>query len=179
MKKTILISFISTLFLLTSVSLVLAADYQHSIDLKKLQLSWSVEGDMLKVQVSGQTEGWVAVGFNATSQMKDANIIIGQVRRGRVKISDEFGSSRIGHKSDRRLKGKNNLKDTAGSEENGVTTIRFTIPLNSGDRYDGVIKPDGNSRVIVATGTRDSFRLGHNFQATLDVNLSTGKYQMQ
>jgi len=179
MKKIIFILWAATALLLLSTLPSLASDYQHSIDLKKLQFYWTVDGATLKIKIIGKTKGWVAVGFNATTQMKNANIIIGYVKKGKVKVSDEFGITNTKHKSDKKLKGKSNLKAISGMEKNGVTTLSFTIPLDSGDKYDGIIKPNGNTRVIVATGSRDSFRFGHNFQATLDVNLNSGKYQIK
>lgn len=163
-------------FLLLSFSAA-ASDHMHRIDLKKLKFSWTIDGNVIHIQLVGKTKGWVAVGFNATSQMKDANIIIGYVKKGKVKISDDFGVTRTKHKPDKKLSGKSNLKAVSGNEKQGITTLNFTIPLNSGDKNDGVIQPDGNTRVILATGTRDSFRFGHNFHATLDVNLETGRYQ--
>ncbi len=54
-----------------------SADYQHSIDVDKMKFSWSIDGDKLAASVSGPTTSWVAVGFNPTKAMKDANIIIG------------------------------------------------------------------------------------------------------
>jgi len=179
MKPKIFCTITIVLTFLISSTYAIAAEYQHSIDLKKLQFNWTVSGSSLKIQLIGNTKGWVAVGFNATEQMKNANIIIGYVKKGKVKISDDFGIKPTKHKSDKKLKGKKNLKGVSGSEKKGVTTLSFSIPLNSGDKYDGVIKPNGDTRVIVATGKRDSFRLGHNFQATLDVNLSTGQYKMK
>lgn len=165
---------ISSLLLSTAA---MAADFEHSIDLKKLQFFWTVEGDSLRVRLVGKTTGWVAVGFNATSKMRNANIIIGYVKKGKVYISDEYGTSKTQHKSDKRLKGKANIEATSGTEKNGVTTLDFTIPLDSGDKYDGVIDSNAKTRVIVAMGKRDSFKLGHNFHATLDVQLGTGEYQ--
>lgn len=179
MKKASLFLFITTIYLISSIPTTAAAEFQHSIDFKKMQLFWTVEKDSLKVRLVGKTKGWLGVGFNPTRQMQNANIIIGYVKRGRLKISDDFGIRRTDHKSDKQLKGKNNLRNTSGSEKRGVTIVNFTIPLDSGDKYDRVIKPDGNTRVIVATGKKDSLKLGHNFQAILDLNLRTGKYRMQ
>lgn len=179
MKNRILTILIAIFLLILNNPYAGAADYDHSIDMKKLRFSWSVKGDSLQIQLVGKTKGWVAVGFNATSQMKNANIIIGYVKKGKVKISDDYGTTRTKHKSDKKLKGKKNLKKVSGNESGGVTTLNFTIPLNSGDKYDGVINPDKDTRVIFATGKRDSFRLGHNFQATLDVNLGSGKYRVK
>ncbi len=153
-----------------------SADYQHSIDVDKMKFSWSIDGDKLAASVSGPTTSWVAVGFNPTKAMKDANIIIGYVKKGEVTIKDEFGTSGSQHKSDKKIGGESNVTVVGGSEENGVTTIEFAIPLNSGDAKDNSIVPDGDTVLIFAYGEgRDSFRAKHQFRTTLTVNLSTGE----
>lgn len=166
----------SIALLLTSVSNVYSADYQHSIDIKKMKFSWSIEGETLAASISAPTTSWVAVGFNPTDKMKNADIIIGYVKNGEVSIKDEFGTAATQHKSDDKIGGESNVTVVGGTEENGVTTIEFKIPLNSGDSKDTAIIPDGDTVVIVAYGEgRDSFRVKHNFRDTLTVNLASGQ----
>ena len=81
---------------------------------------------MLRVGIIGKTKGWVAIGFNPSTMMKGADIIIGYVKKGKVKISDEFGTYATKHKSDSKLGGKNNISEAEGFEKNGVTSLYFT-----------------------------------------------------
>ena len=37
-------------------------------------LQWQVDGDTLKLHIAAPTTGWLAVGFEPTRKMKDANI---------------------------------------------------------------------------------------------------------
>lgn len=162
-------------FFVSMVSVAQSAEYQHSLTADKMTFDWSVEADTLAVKLSAPTTGWVAVGFNPSAKMKDANIVIGYVKKGQVKIVDDFGTAATQHKSDTKIGGAENVTVVGGSEEGDVTTIEFTIPLNSGDEKDGVIDPNGDTTVILAYGTeRDSFRMKHKFHETLVVNLSTG-----
>ncbi len=167
----------SVLFLLLSLSVTgFASDYQHSLDIEKMNFSWSVNGDQLAVKISAPTTGWVAVGFNPTDKMKDADIVIGYVKKGKVTIEDDFGMGATLHKSDNKIGGKENVTVVGGSEENGTTTLEFTMPLNSGDDKDTVIDPAADTVVIVAYGgERDSFRMKHEFRDTLTVNLGSGQ----
>ncbi|TKB06469.1 DOMON domain-containing protein [Desulforhopalus sp. IMCC35007] len=152
-----------------------SVEYQHSITADKMTFDWSVEGDQLAVKLSAPTKGWVAVGFNPSSKMKDANIIIGYVKDGKVKIEDDFGMAATQHKMDDKVGGKDNVTVVGGTEEGDTTTIEFSIPLNSGDEKDGVIDPAADTTVILGYGgDRDSFRMKHVFNATIVVNLSTG-----
>lgn len=158
------------------VAVAHSGNYQHSLTFEKMNFDWTVDGETLAVKLSAPTTSWVAIGFNPTKKMKDADIIIGYVKKGKVKIADEFGTGTTQHKSDKKIGGADNVTVVGGSEENGVTTIEFTIPLNSGDAKDHAIDPAADTKVIWAYGEgRDSFRVGHKKQGTVMVNLSTGE----
>lgn len=173
--RTILI--IGLLFFFFGPSPAFGVDYEHSVDLEQIRFEWKVEGPNLHIMLVGQTEGWVSVGFNPTRKMRDANIIIGFVKGDKVDISDEFGTTYTGHKSDSSIGGSEHISNVSGSEENGVTTLRFTIPLDSGDEKDGMTTVNGMTKVMFATGKRDSLRMGHNFRTTVDINLATGTFE--
>ncbi len=174
-KKRLLSAFTGLLFATTLSSQALAQDYSHSITEGKMTFSWSIDGDNIAAKVSAPTTGWVSVGFNPTSRMKDADIIIGYVKGDKVTIKDEFGTAGTKHKSDTKIGGTDNVTVIGGSEENKVTTIEFSVPLNSGDAKDTVIDPDGDTPIILAYGPdKDSFRLKHPKAYQLTVNLRTG-----
>lgn len=157
---------------------LMAREYQHKITLKQMTLAWQVEGSQLHLQVSGKTKGWVAVGFNPSNRMEGANIIIGYVKKGKVKIRDHVGIRPIEHLRDDMNGGQDNVSNISGMEEGGNTTIAFTIPLNSGDKNDGKIDPTAETSVILAYGPdRDSFSPRHKFRTRLQVNLSSGAFR--
>jgi len=164
-----------------SVSLVLAsqsiaAEYDHTVEAKNISFSWKIDGENLAGQVSAKTEGWVGVGFNPSSKMKDANYILGYVKDGKVKIIDDFGVTATAHKSDTKIGGTDDVTVVGGTEEGGMTTIQFVIPLNSGDDKDGVIDPNADTVLLLAYGAgRDSFRSKHKYREVMTVNLSTGE----
>ncbi len=154
---------------------VQAADYDHEVEARGMTFAWSVDGDTLNGKMSARTGGWVAVGFNPSSKMKDANIIIGYVKDGEGVIADHFGDSATSHKDDTELGGTTDVTLVAAGEENGMTTIEFTMPMNSGDAYDNVVSADGDTVLLMAFGPdRDSFRPRHTFRGSKTVNLATG-----
>lgn len=161
-----------------SSSTCLAADpLDHKITVENITFQWTVVDDHIKISLSAKTEGWVAVGFNPSRAMKDANLILGYVKEEKATITDHFGVTKHQHKSDEKLGGKNNITDISGTEEKGITTINFTIPLDSGDDNDPVISTDAETTVLLAYSTgRDSFRTRHKFRTSLKVNLKTGNY---
>ena len=152
-----------------------AAEYDHEVKDKKIAFAWKVEGDKLAVKVAAETDGWVGIGFNPVKEMKGANFILGYVKKGEVKLDDDFGIDENSHKSDTALEGTEDVTLVGGTETGGVTTIEFTLPLESADKNDTKIDVNGNTTVLLAYGAgRDSFKSKHKYRTALKVNLSTG-----
>ena len=170
---------IPTLLLLVFVLFTLplsAMEYQHTLEVKNMQFSWTIEGDLIHVQLSAKTTGWVGIGFDPEKAMSGANIIIGAVKKGKFRVEDHYGNRKRGHANDEKLGGKNDVINPSGSEKDGVTTISFTFPLNTGDEYDKPINPQGKSLVMLAYGSgKDSFKTRHPYRTIYELNYSTGE----
>ncbi|MGD9948060.1 MAG: DOMON domain-containing protein [Desulfobulbus sp.] len=152
-----------------------AGTYQHSLVVDKMNFDWSVVGDTLAVKIAAPTTGWVGIGFNPSDMMKDANIVMGYVKDGEVKISDEFGTGVTSHAPDDQKGGTSNVTVVGGSEVGNTTTLEFTIPLKSGDEKDGVIDPNADTKVIFAYGPdRDSMKMKHPYHKIATINLGSG-----
>ncbi|WP_299983904.1 DOMON domain-containing protein [Desulfobacula sp.] len=176
MKKFLfIISIIAFLFFSIPLSLP-AMEYEHTLEAKNMQFSWTIEGDQIHVKLSAKTTGWASIGFDPEKAMLGANIIIGAVEKGKFKIEDHYADRKRGHSSDEKLGGRNDVLNPSGSEEDGVTTISFTLPLDTGDKYDKPINPTGISRIMFAYGAgKDSFKNRHSYRTIYEINLSTGE----
>jgi hypothetical protein len=132
-----------------------------------------VEDDNLHVQLTTESTGWVAVGFEPSRQMKDANIIIGYVADGEVVLRDDYGVANTRHDAGTNIGGEDNLSDVEGSEVDGVTTIRFTIPLDSGDEFDKVLSAGTTYKMIASRGPdgADNFWAYHGDRGSVEITL--------
>ena len=165
------------LFPLLGLTSLSAQSYDHKISLANISFEWSIEKQNIHIQLVAKTKGWVAIGFNPTGKMQGANFILGYVKRGKVKLQDQFGIRRLTHIRDELNNGQSHVSNAAGSEKRGKTTISFTIPLDSGDKSDKKIDPQGETKVLLAYGpARDNFTTKHKFRKALSVNLSNGVY---
>jgi hypothetical protein len=169
---------VSLVFLFGVSGKVMAAEYEHTAEVRGMSFSWKVADGNLHIKLMGKTKGWVGIGFNPTQGMKDANFILGYVDKGKVELSDDFGDTPVNHESDEKLGGSTDITVIGGEEKGRTTTLEFSIPLNSGDKYDSVLDPQGKTKVLLAFGgNRDSFRSKHRSHATITVNLSTGEVE--
>ena len=167
------------LWVILSAGLCLAGsnEYDHKIAVENVVFEWKLASETIHIRLTAKTEGWVGIGFNPSTRMKDANFIIGYVKKGSVKVADHYGTTQRQHEKDTKLGGQMNISNIAGKEENGVTEINFSIPLNSEDPMDRPIWTDKDNTVLLAYGAgRDSFRARHQFKTALKVNLNTGEF---
>jgi len=137
-------------------------------------LRWeTVSGDNLSVELSAPTTGWVAVGFDPTQMMLNANIIIGYVATGTPSLRDDFGWQTTSHRDDILLGGTSDVTVNGGFEAGGSTEIQFSIPLNSGDVYDRELVPGNTYPIILARSAdgQDDFSAPHAAIATASITI--------
>lgn len=130
--------------------------YADTVSQEGYMLCWRADDSLLHVMMSAPTTGWVAVGFHSEGAMKNANILIGYVEGTTVHLRDDFGTDYTAHAADTTLGGTSDLTVVDGSESGGRTTIRFTIPLSSGDPDDRDLVPGEECAVIMANGPNGS-----------------------
>ncbi|USH00123.1 hypothetical protein K1720_01155 [Thermococcus argininiproducens] len=140
-------------------------EYAHNVSLAggKLVVYWRNDEEFLYVALKGQTLGWVAIGFEPTDKMKDADMVFGWVENGEVKLIDAYSTGTTGpHPPDEQLGGSNDILEFGGREENGYTVIEFKRKLNTNDEYDKVLTPGQKVKFIFALADVDEFTTRHN-----------------
>ena len=155
---------------------VTANEYPHKLEAKNMTVFWRIDKAQIHVKLMAKTTGWVAIGFDPEKAMQGADIIIGAVKKGKVKIEDHYGDRKRAHSKDEKLGGENHVLNPVGEEADGVTTISFSRILEGGDKWDKPIHVQGTSRIMIAYGSgRDSFKAGHKYRGVYDINFSTGE----
>src|SRR3989339_766273 len=127
--------------------------YEDQVTAAGVTMQWNVAGSDLAVTLTAQTAGWVAVGFSPSVGMQDANIIIGYISGGSGFIRDEYGSGVNTHSPD----STNNVTVITGTETGGMTQIKFTLPLDSGDAQDRPLAIGSVYKILLAYGNADNF----------------------
>jgi len=127
------------------------------------KLYYYLTGNVVSFKIESKTLGFVAIGFDPSSYMKDADMIIAYVKDGIVSIIDAYSTGNFGpHPEDTTLGGKNNILSFKGSESQGVTSIEFSRNLDTKDKYDKVITLDKEIKIIWAISSSDNFDTKHS-----------------
>ncbi|MDG6257072.1 MAG: DOMON domain-containing protein [Methanomicrobiaceae archaeon] len=133
-------------------------EYAHSLLVSPgYMVHWNTDADLLTMGLEAQAEGWVAVGFEPTTRMNEADIVQGWVEDGEATVQDQFSLGPTGpHPPDTDLGGTDDLLERVGSEQNGTTVIEFSRRLDTGDApYDKVFTPGQTVSIIWALSSSD------------------------
>ena len=122
----------------------------------ELEVYSRIDGDKVRIALKAKTEGYVAIGFDPSDRMKDADIIIGAVKDGKATVVDMFSTGPTGpHPPDDQQGGRNDVTVFGGAKANGVTVIEFERKLVTGDTKDKDIKVGDNKIIWAVSDTPD------------------------
>jgi len=131
-------------------------EYDHKELLSPhFRFAWSiVPGERaLDIGIAAPTTGWIGVGFtNGSSHvMRNSDMILGRVHEGVGSVEDYYSIDITPpiRDVDRSPAGKESITNTRIIQENGVTTMHFRKPIDSGDSWDLPLQAD-NGRVRIA-----------------------------
>jgi len=138
-----------------------ANEYHSSNKYDDYELYWRSDEQYLYIGMKAKTNGWVSIGIQPGSKMKDADMIFGFVEDGQVTVMDLFSTGNFGpHPPDVELGGTDDILVFGGEEEGEFTTIEFKRALSTNDNYDLPIMA-GVNKIIWSFGSNDSFTQKH------------------
>jgi hypothetical protein len=106
--------------------------YARKVTASGVDFEWTIEGPVMHGKMSARTLGWVTVGFNQRSELKGTRLIMGYVQDGKVVVEEHIADP-PNHGPKSAVGGRNAVVSQSGTEQNGVTTIEFTLTLDTGD----------------------------------------------
>ena len=146
-------------------------EYLGEMKYGNYEIHWVSDEHYAYIGIKAKTSGWVALGIQPGSRMKDADMIFGYVKDGTTTVSDQFSTGDYGpHSPDTELGGTNDILEFGGKEENGYTIIEFKRILNTGDEYDNQLSKGVNS-IIWSYGPNDDLTLKHSNRGYGEIDL--------
>jgi hypothetical protein len=131
-------------------------EYLSEMTYDGYELYWVNDEESVYVAMKAKTNGWVSLGIQPGSGMKDSDIIIGFVKDGKASVLDRFSTGVFGpHPPDTELGGTFDIIDFGGNEADGYTVIEFKRDLDTGDQYDKKLSI-GENKIIWAYGLDDT-----------------------
>lgn len=141
--------------------IILNDEYGNQVSYQNLTIFWNIEDNYFYMALKGKTTGYISIGIQPGSMMKDSDMILGYVKDGKVEIFDQYSTGDFGpHPSDEQLGGTNDIVEFGGKEEDGYTVIEFKRLLNTEDEFDLELK-SGKNKIIWAYSNQDDIKARH------------------
>ena len=142
--------------------IISAGEYNKSKTYGDFEVYCTSDDHYAYFALKAKTTGWVAIGFDPESLMKNADIIEGIVSDGKVTVLDMFSTGDFGpHPPDIQQGGTNDILKSGGTEESGFTVIEFKRKIDTGDKFDKVLDK-GTHKIIWAFGSDDQATVKHS-----------------
>jgi hypothetical protein len=121
--------------------------------------------------MTAKTSGWVAMALQPGLRMKNADMVFGFVKDGKVEVQDLFSVGDFGpHKTDIELGGTDDILAYGGKEDGTKTTIEFKRLLVTKDNYD-IPVTSGINKILWAFGDSDNPDLKHASKGYGEINI--------
>lgn len=155
-----------------AVEPAVTSDGYKMVERIEMSVRWKVVGDELDIILTSPTEGWLAIGFDPTSVMQNADIYIGYIDEdGTATVRDDYGTWYTSHEADASLGGTNHATMVEGSESEDGSRLHFRIPLKSGDQYDNPLSPGSEHVMMLAYAAEDDIGKRHRNRTAFTVEL--------
>jgi hypothetical protein len=146
-----------------SRSMVLQSPSKQGYAGGEMEISWKNDQEYLYLGLNGSTEGWLSIGFEPLEWMKNADIILASIQRGKATVLDEYCTGNYGpHIEDTMLGGTNDIAEFGGSKGAGRTVIELKRKLDTGDRFDKAFSPGQAISIIWALSQNPDISIKHN-----------------
>ena len=146
-------------------------EYLGEMSYGNYEIRWLSDDQYIYIGIRAKTTGWVAIGFDPTSGMKDADMVFGFLQGGEIVISDQFSTGTFGpHSPDTELGGTDDILEAGGKEEGGFTIIEFKRALDTGDQYDKALA-EGVIKIIWAYGPDDEITKKHAVRGDGEISI--------
>ena len=129
---------------------------------RSFEVYWKNDAQYLYMAMKAKTTGWIAVGFEPSEWMKDAEIVMGYVHDGNVTVQDQYSTGNYGpHVPVTELGGTNDILEYGGKQENGYTIIEFKRKMDTGDRFNKAFSSGQVVPIIWSFSDSDSIEVKH------------------
>lgn len=128
-----------------------------TLNAEGFHLEWTHEGDHVHFSLTAPTSGWVAIGFTEGSEITNSNLIQGCVVGDRVVVQDQFVTGFGEHPPVEALAVDSCISNEEGIQENGKTTISFSMITEKRDKLHYDLTEGKKINVWLAYSVSDDF----------------------
>lgn len=166
-----MLPFIIGLLLILIPSKQSSQDIAKSIVKNDMEVSWHYLGDRIHFTMSAPTAGWVTIGFNTSTSMTGAYLLMGRVRANKAEVLEHYTISPGNYKSFPELKTPSFIADVQGEQDSEKTTLKFSVPIKALNKYQKDLSKGLSYHLILAYSQEDDFQHHSIMRSSINITL--------
>lgn len=131
--------------------------YSQKISVNQMNVSWEFQQDSIVFEADAPDDGWIALGFNSKNDIVGSNLIMVNVINGKASAEDFFVVSAGNPRPVEEFDVKPQVSKVSGTESNGQTKVRFSLPVKASDTYHFNLQKGHEIWLICAYSMEDEF----------------------
>ncbi len=147
------------------------AQEMREVNKNGMKVGWEIIDDQLYLEMSAPTKGWVAVGFNTTSELTGTSLLMGHVQGVKSEVVDFFVRAPGDYEPVTVLGGVSVVTQSEGKEEGGATHLSFRIPLLPNSEFHQQLVAGGTYHLLMAYSLEDDFKHHSVMRTSMTIKL--------
>ncbi|MBD79495.1 MAG: hypothetical protein CL840_11310 [Crocinitomicaceae bacterium] len=168
MKLVLSIVFLNSIFCFTDPLQPLET---KTITKNQMIINWYHQKDRVFFELSAPTTGWLAIGFNQSSGLTRTYLIMGNVVKGETSVVEHYTESPGNYSPISSYGDKNRVDNVNGSEIEGKTSIKFSVPVRALYKYHKDLDKGLDYTMLIAYSREDDFQHHSIMRSSVSIKL--------
>src|SRR5680860_113687 len=143
-------TFIILVFVLSNIMCTAEGQEPKKVMKDGMTVSWYFDGNEIHFEMYAPTKGWVAIGLNEYSGIKNAYLLMGHIVKGEADVVEHFTQSPGNYVPIQDLGGVVRVRNVSGKEKNGKTSLKFSLPIGKATEYQKELVEGKKYHMILA-----------------------------
>jgi len=142
-----------------------------TISKNKMKVSWQYKNGRIYFEMSAPTDGWITIGFNSTSGIEGAYLLMGNVEKGKPNVVEHYTINPGNYKTISSLGETPQVKDVSGDEKPNRTVLKFSLPIKVENQYQKDLSEGRAYTMIIAYSHEDDFQHHSIMRTSVNIKL--------
>jgi hypothetical protein len=143
----------------------------QTISRNGMTVTWYHQNERIYFGISAPTEGWVAIGFNFSDDIKGTYLLMGNVVDNKPNVVEHFTIRAGNYKPFTALAVPSEVQHLEGIENNRNTTLSFSVPEKANSKYQKDLLPGLKYVLHIAYSGEDDFQHHSMMRTTVTISL--------
>ncbi|NOQ74175.1 MAG: hypothetical protein GQ574_19360 [Crocinitomix sp.] len=144
---------------------------EKEVSKNEMSVSWEHKDARVYFKMAAPTTGWITIGFNTTSGMSKAYLLMGRVINGNAEVVEHYTSSPGNYKTLIALGVQISVYNIAGTEANNQTTLEFSIPIQAKNKFARDLTKGSEYVMTLAYSQEDDFQHHSTMRTSINVKI--------